>query len=1180
MAHYTRYSGEFLSRAGVAWKVDIWQEAPLPFAEVEELTFPADEPVVIEWDSKAKEEVICGSACTVKIESPSDRKYIDLYAVTPGEIGVKIYRKARGASDYSLYWMGALDAEQYEEPYERAWGYDVMLTFQDFGAWGRLRYNLEGMQNMAEVLIDACQRVGLGDMVHTDETTLLDYSSFVSSMHIDETPTGGNDPEYPDSDIADDFTPSDQEGRIRPIYHYVPEGSEEVNMNDATVGPAWLETMAVQSAAFYDDGGEGMTLDEVITAMLQPLAMRIVQRNGRLWVYDINALAVIEMPIPTPIDWQEPPGFPKPITWTGDSQTLSTDAVYNKVKVTFDPKADGTLLDKDVEVEGADDLSVNTREDASSHVVEPYTYTFYSSYEEEPYGHPIDPTDLNFSIIFSTKGSGLEHIKNFYYKIVGLLGGSDASGVMGFFMDGHFSYNDQRHSHYREGGMPQADTVLMRTERVYIPPIARRLASDKRYMLRIQLDILADPRYNPFEEKGSYNEEYNYGDTEACCGYAMAPCSLKLWDSKTGGTVKWHYDNRPVASRLELGSDTRISLSQALGSWSSEYGSGVNDDSTAHACCWLSWYDNSAKEDRENTQAIIGWHTNHQTIGLVNGHLRSDISELPAGQYIPYPPDGGWLELTVWDGLAIIDSPDNMSDAVSPYPIANLASRAVGTTFGREWNVLQHLRWLLYKAPKIDVVWGKGGHDVVSIDEIVTERDALTGAENDLEIDLACGTVGKDLPSARGQIYRIATFLPLRQLTRCGVTDTPERLLARTLCAQYGRRQTMLSGEAALTADDPHLWTDANRPGKKMLLLGEVQNLIEDTTDVELCDVVPDSRADEVEVSMYLYHCTSNAPEYAVAGSPLQIAIALDTGYASITNVSVVMAGINITQSAYNPATGIIRIASVTGAVVITATGSTVITFEDAAVKAICVNNWGGNVVAGEITVAEAAAVKLTGSDQPFQGNTNIRYFDELQYFTNITSIAAGTFTNGKFYNCTNLERVTLPKCPIKNLVGAFRACKSLVELDITPLKTNDMIIRGLCYMGTGATGAALAKVKIPGTTYDLNFESFVRGASNLTTIEIDGTADFSGLANFTNAFSNCVSLTTITGTITGIKVNISLSASPLTRASTLVIINGLYDFIGAGSSTRRTLTLSATAKARLTTDDIALAEAKGWTIA
>lgn len=293
-----------------------------------------------------------------------------------------------------------------------------------------------------------------------------------------------------------------------------------------------------------------------------------------------------------------------------------------------------------------------------------------------------------------------------------------------------------------------------------------------------------------------------------------------------------------------------------------------------------------------------------------------------------------------------------------------------------------------------------------------------------------------------------------------------------------------------------------------------------------------------------------------------------------VTSVTVTMGGADITSTAYN--NGVITIANVTGDILITASATEVIVFEDANVKSICVTNWGGGTVAGEITPAEAAAVKLTGSDQPFQGNTNIRYFDELKYFTNITYLAAGTFTNGKFYNCSNLERVTLPKCPIKGLVGAFRACTSLVELDITPLKTKNMIIRGLCYMGTGATGAALTKVKIPGTTYDLNFESFVRGASNLTTIEIDGTADFSQLANYTNAFSNCVSLTTITGTITGINAAMSLGYSPLSRASALVIINGLADRTG---KTQLSLNLTNSTIALLTSDDIAIATAKNWAI-
>lgn len=591
--------------------------------------------------------------------------------------------------------------------------------------------------------------------------------------------------------------------------------------------------------------------------------------------------------------------------------------------MTFDPQADGTLLDKEAEVEGADDLSVNTREEQSQSVVWPQTYTFFSSYEKDNNDKPIDPTDLNFSALINTSGSGLNYIRDMYFKLVGLLGGSDASGVLGFFIHKHSTIGSSpgNMTGFIRGSKPQANRVLMRTERFYIPPISQRLASDKRYMLRLKLDILADPRYNPFEDGESDNEGDNYDAIKNRCGLAMAPASVRLYDAKTGGNVLWHYDNRSVASRYSTDSSKKIGLSGALGSWSKEYGGGVDDTTTAGAHCWLSWYDKSAKDDRDDTQAIFGWKTNSQTIGFVEGKLRADISEIPSGQYIPYPPDGGWLEITIWEGLAIIDKPSLMSDGVNPYPIANIATRCIGTQINSEWNVFPLLRWLLYKAPKIDIVWGRGDHDTISIDEIVTEREALTGAEDELELDLTCGTVGKDVPSARGQIYRIATLLPLRKLTRGGVTDTPEQLLARTMCAQYGRRQTTLSGEAAIRADEPHLWTDANRVGNKMLMLGESQNLIEDTTEVELCDVVQDAAADGYTVTTDLENCTSDAPSNVRSwAAPLQVTLTPNSTYYVVSNsVVVTMGGVDITESAYDSTTKVISIARVTGDVVITA---------------------------------------------------------------------------------------------------------------------------------------------------------------------------------------------------------------------------------------------------------------------
>lgn len=79
-----------------------------------------------------------------------------------------------------------------------------------------------------------------------------------------------------------------------------------------------------------------------------------------------------------------------------------------------------------------------------------------------------------------------------------------------------------------------------------------------------------------------------------------------------------------------------------------------------------------------------------------------------------------------------------------------------------------------------------------------------------------------------------------------------------------------------------------------------------------------------------------------------------------------------------------------------------VIPFADSTVKSICVTNWGGNVVAGEITYGEAKAVTSLGS--VFRGNSTITSFNELAYFHGLTSLA-----NGEFQSCTNLTDIVIP---------------------------------------------------------------------------------------------------------------------------------------------------------------------------
>ena len=101
---------------------------------------------------------------------------------------------------------------------------------------------------------------------------------------------------------------------------------------------------------------------------------------------------------------------------------------------------------------------------------------------------------------------------------------------------------------------------------------------------------------------------------------------------------------------------------------------------------------------------------------------------------------------------------------------------------------------------------------------------------------------------------------------------------------------------------------------------------------------------------------------------------------------------------------------------------------------------------------------------------------------------------------------------------------------------------------------------------------------------------DTSAVTNMSSMFYGCSKLTSIIGTHTleevhagtikalkGTKVSLYLSNSPnLERASILALFYGLADLTG---NTAQTVTLHATAKARLTAEDIKIATDKNWNV-
>lgn len=107
----------------------------------------------------------------------------------------------------------------------------------------------------------------------------------------------------------------------------------------------------------------------------------------------------------------------------------------------------------------------------------------------------------------------------------------------------------------------------------------------------------------------------------------------------------------------------------------------------------------------------------------------------------------------------------------------------------------------------------------------------------------------------------------------------------------------------------------------------------------------------------------------------------------------------------------------------ITFTTSINIVFADHNVKALCVANWDTSGD-GELSFSEAAVVTTLGD--VFKNKTNITSFNELKFFTGLTTI-----NNNAFYNCSQLRSIVVPNGVTTLDSYAFQLCTSLVSVTL-----------------------------------------------------------------------------------------------------------------------------------------------------
>jgi len=745
--------GEFVSVAGVVWRAEILQEADRAFATVRALEFDADEPLTIEWGNKSKEEVICGSIAALKIISPGDRTYEDLYSIEIGRIRLDVYR------NNALYWSGTIDTEFYEEPYEQANGYTVSLTFSDFGVLDRLKFDLVGMQTLAD---------------------LISYCVGRSSINC----SGIND---------------------RLISTQLSSSGSALSLSD----------LKVRSDNFYDEDGEASTLAEVIEGILQPLALRMVQRAGKVYIYDLNGLYT--------------KAETKPIVWDGSSQTMGVDEVYNNIKITWSTYAQsGNLspetcwsesIKADATLTALNNTSGGTKDGA----------TYFSYHYSTELKDWIDATDCGFTIWLAKIGNNAElNDKVRFFKIVPQYDGTESEGVAilwtayrGYKYGSGSNWSAQLEwRQYGEGSLPgtlaSIGAAIFKTNPVWVPPVDNANG----LLLRISIDMLMDSRFNPFESAANLikgvNQKDWYSQFNSHGNFIYVPITIKY--QPDGSDIVYVWTNQSIVS-----TDVKYPVTTLAGT----YGRWVayTSDSTPNAWGYLSYYD---AKDRKNTSGVLGWKKNRPAI---NPHTKDTISILTNaedGQYIPYPNYGGgggklWVEVRA-GGWQISDGGTNLSSTTVQNP-------------KELWGKISHV---LMKMPEIEIMNSAQFDQTINTDDVEYNAEINSAAKEAIELDTICGTSAEGVPTARGAYFNASTGKQITQLTRAGRTTQVEDLLIGTLYSQFGQRRTTLSGETELPHDSIATYQEDNQVGKKFMIIEDVQDVRTDTSDATYVELRPD----------------------------------------------------------------------------------------------------------------------------------------------------------------------------------------------------------------------------------------------------------------------------------------------------------------------------------------------------
>ena len=257
---------------------------------------------------------------------------------------------------------------------------------------------------------------------------------------------------------------------------------------------------------------------------------------------------------------------------------MGVDVVYNNAKITWSTYAQsGNLAPTECWMHKTDPNLYNIN-NTSYRTYEGSNYmSFHYSTDLLDW---IDATDAGFTLWINKEGNNAELSEDLacqFFKIVPQYDGSEAEGIMlSHPVVEAYKVGDNKNWHararygrvgiipaYMQGTTTDIDRFIFKSAHVWVPPAD----NPNDLLIRISLEMLLDPRWNPFEQGTNfmkYLEQKDWQDQWKKRGnYLYVPVTIKFKPDNSDQIYCW--DNRYICTQ-GVGSPVK-NLYGTFGSW-------------------------------------------------------------------------------------------------------------------------------------------------------------------------------------------------------------------------------------------------------------------------------------------------------------------------------------------------------------------------------------------------------------------------------------------------------------------------------------------------------------------------------------------------------------------------------------------------------------------------------------